>query len=578
MATIMSKRGQLDNVVTYEHICDTKADLNAIDSHYATLGSIAIVLNQGSNLEVYMADSNGEWKLLMGNSGSGGGSDGGSSSEITTEMLEKIMGLTAPVLDLTKERGDIAEGDYFVIDGELVQATRNIGADQTLDKDSDDFPFMAIQSLSSQIKAQDVLFEIIQKLHDANQTPLVQFLQNCQIAENKWIDPSNTTGGPVTKQGYLTITIPPLETLIQAPNNSTVDKVFIYTVPDTNVSGYLITQQGNTIRATNDNGLRDGVTFLPYDNSTYYTISLPMDSAENFANGNIYVVFKEQSSESQDNAEVKIMQKVLTGTYTGRNLFYEYWQEMGYSDNQDSTYRADPRRAFEWVMYQINKGNTSIYLGDYLQVQFNEHWQDMRICNINSDSSVDWMAAPQVTMTAMNSSGTYEGLTSTDSPFLSSDLYKFLSDNCPIYLQDSSITTIPGVERKRMGLVSSRRRYATTSTENPGYAENGDNGLWTPSEMQLFGHQNYRFSEYDFAADQQLQLFKQYGGYPTDIFLGGSYFSFTYWLRNPTDSNTNCVVVTSDGSNKVPYVSTSSPSTSNSIFFGCTLKVNSVQT
>ena len=62
--TIMSKRGAEDNVVTYEHICDTTEDLNAIDSKYVTLGSIAIVLKGSAGLEVYMATSDREWVKL----------------------------------------------------------------------------------------------------------------------------------------------------------------------------------------------------------------------------------------------------------------------------------------------------------------------------------------------------------------------------------------------------------------------------------------------------------------------------------------------------------------------------------
>lgn len=58
---IMTKRGQQDNVVTYEHICDETADLANISPEYITLGSIAIVLQGNSGLEVYMATSNKEW-------------------------------------------------------------------------------------------------------------------------------------------------------------------------------------------------------------------------------------------------------------------------------------------------------------------------------------------------------------------------------------------------------------------------------------------------------------------------------------------------------------------------------------
>jgi len=59
MANIMTKNGNLDNVVTYEHICDTEEDKNKIDPKYITLGTTCIVLNgDGGALEVYMADSN----------------------------------------------------------------------------------------------------------------------------------------------------------------------------------------------------------------------------------------------------------------------------------------------------------------------------------------------------------------------------------------------------------------------------------------------------------------------------------------------------------------------------------------
>ena len=61
MASIMSKRGQQDNVITYEHICDTTADLDTIDPEYITLGSVAIVLKGTVGLQVYMATSDKQW-------------------------------------------------------------------------------------------------------------------------------------------------------------------------------------------------------------------------------------------------------------------------------------------------------------------------------------------------------------------------------------------------------------------------------------------------------------------------------------------------------------------------------------
>ena len=64
MASILSKRGSQDNIVTYEHICDTAADLEFIDPKEITLGSVAIVLKGSTGLEVYMATSDKEWVRL----------------------------------------------------------------------------------------------------------------------------------------------------------------------------------------------------------------------------------------------------------------------------------------------------------------------------------------------------------------------------------------------------------------------------------------------------------------------------------------------------------------------------------
>lgn len=62
--TIMSKRGSSDNILTYEHICDTVEDLQTIDPKYVTLGSVAIILKGTSGFEVYMATSDREWVRL----------------------------------------------------------------------------------------------------------------------------------------------------------------------------------------------------------------------------------------------------------------------------------------------------------------------------------------------------------------------------------------------------------------------------------------------------------------------------------------------------------------------------------
>ena len=62
MANIMTKRGNQDNVITYEHICDTSADMANIEPQYKTLGSVCIVIQGASGgLEVYIMGSNKEW-------------------------------------------------------------------------------------------------------------------------------------------------------------------------------------------------------------------------------------------------------------------------------------------------------------------------------------------------------------------------------------------------------------------------------------------------------------------------------------------------------------------------------------
>ena len=58
MAHIMTKRGSLDNIITYEHICDTIADRANIPENEITLGSVCIVVKGESNgLEAYMANT-----------------------------------------------------------------------------------------------------------------------------------------------------------------------------------------------------------------------------------------------------------------------------------------------------------------------------------------------------------------------------------------------------------------------------------------------------------------------------------------------------------------------------------------
>lgn len=72
MAITMTKRGQQDNVVAYEFVCDTAADLAKIEPSYITMGSTAIVIDGESGFEVYMANSQKQWINLSGGSAAEG--------------------------------------------------------------------------------------------------------------------------------------------------------------------------------------------------------------------------------------------------------------------------------------------------------------------------------------------------------------------------------------------------------------------------------------------------------------------------------------------------------------------------
>lgn len=64
MSHIMTKVGTQDNVVTYEHFCDTLEERDSkIEKKYITLGSTCTVINDPSlnGIGIYIADSNKQW-------------------------------------------------------------------------------------------------------------------------------------------------------------------------------------------------------------------------------------------------------------------------------------------------------------------------------------------------------------------------------------------------------------------------------------------------------------------------------------------------------------------------------------
>ena len=63
--TKLVRIGSLDNNITYEHICDTTADLETIDPEQINLGSIALVIEGTAGIEIYIANSQKEWTLFV---------------------------------------------------------------------------------------------------------------------------------------------------------------------------------------------------------------------------------------------------------------------------------------------------------------------------------------------------------------------------------------------------------------------------------------------------------------------------------------------------------------------------------
>lgn len=97
---VMTKRGQQDNVITYEHICDTANDLKNIKPEYITLGSTAVVLQDESGFQVYMANSKKEWTPLVV---SGGASEQSSSLSIHICSNEEIDENGLPAIEAPQE-------------------------------------------------------------------------------------------------------------------------------------------------------------------------------------------------------------------------------------------------------------------------------------------------------------------------------------------------------------------------------------------------------------------------------------------------------------------------------------------
>ena len=104
MAHITSRRGTHDNVVTYEFICDTTADMTNIEQQYITLGSVCVVINGNiGNLEVYIANSNKEWVSIGQINGDP------STIEELREMVDAIVESSAAAVEAISSAEEIVE-------------------------------------------------------------------------------------------------------------------------------------------------------------------------------------------------------------------------------------------------------------------------------------------------------------------------------------------------------------------------------------------------------------------------------------------------------------------------------------
>lgn len=64
---VTTKRGNLDNEVTYDHFCDKKADMTAIDPKEITLGSVCVIIedeSKNNTLQFMLAKSDKTWKYV----------------------------------------------------------------------------------------------------------------------------------------------------------------------------------------------------------------------------------------------------------------------------------------------------------------------------------------------------------------------------------------------------------------------------------------------------------------------------------------------------------------------------------
>lgn len=113
MSAIMTKRGGADNVVTYEFVCDSTEDLQAIDSKYVTMGSVAIIIQGTTGFEVYMANGERKW-INLGTVSSNGGNSNPEESNIVGQGTADHMIIHDDEGSNSQEENNSNENDHII--------------------------------------------------------------------------------------------------------------------------------------------------------------------------------------------------------------------------------------------------------------------------------------------------------------------------------------------------------------------------------------------------------------------------------------------------------------------------------
>ena len=109
---IMTKRGRQDNIVTYEHYCDSVADLQQIEPQYVTLGSVAIIVDgEEDSLSVYIANSHKEWISITTINGSGGSLNPEDVATIVNDWLDNHPDAVLSATSATAGQVPVADGE-----------------------------------------------------------------------------------------------------------------------------------------------------------------------------------------------------------------------------------------------------------------------------------------------------------------------------------------------------------------------------------------------------------------------------------------------------------------------------------